>query len=65
VGSASVVEFLTPKSSARLPLGDDRRRLPEQESNNNNDIGDSLNAITDVFFIQKFGGLKERGYLCR
>ena len=27
--------------------------------------GDSLNAITDVFFIQKFGGLKERGYLCR
>ena len=27
--------------------------------------GDSVNAITDVFFIQKFGGLKERGYLCR
>ena len=27
--------------------------------------GDSLNAITDVFFIQKFGGVGERSYLCR
>ena len=27
--------------------------------------GDSLNAITDVFFTQKFGGVGERGYLCR
>ena len=49
-----MVEFLTQKSSARLPLGDDRRRLPEQESNNNNHIGDSLNAITDVVLISIF-----------